>query len=651
MAVWTRSCSLHPSSPEVNRFSRNELFKSACSIIKTHVCTVALSLTLVNSVRLPREAFRYGAVPYLVVYTLWLLVVGLATSLLQLSTGQLSQQDPVGVWRAVPILRGVGHIQLITSFICCVYNMVYIALASAYILWIAKDTFPLRACTRLQMTPYGYENKINATECYNMTFLSSYAKHPQYLAIMAIIIFLLWFFVPLFMYGLEKSYKIALSLIAPFAVILPIVLSTFLSQEEPVRFMLMSGERWMVFTDPHFWFSTLVQALLSTQIMSGHLISAGGTVYKNYDVRLVASALSIYNFLSSCLWVLFWTSISAADQQDTGFIAVLVLIYQSSLAQKRTKLWPLLAFLVVFVSGILTVLILLYPLYDRMYHMAGDKWKMVAILGSAFGTSLTLAVMVNALYVGTVLDEMVVPILVIFTATLQVVGFAFIYGCPKLKQDIKFLTGARTSSIWVVSWLLTPLLLIGVTGWWLRTLLRETIEDHQSLWPLGAVLISILIIMAVMSAVAVVKEEQYNLITKIASAFRPSRLWGPEDPTVRYNWIIRKPGDSDRLNNDDSNSADYYSTYPETILSKDTPKFNDEWQKNPAIYTVPELDKPDYYATYSLPRNKKKEYKFDSPNICVANEKMNGRIECKCNRHFTLNVPKRFLKNNISTNL
>lgn len=53
---------------------------------------------------------------------------------------------------------------------------------------------------------------------------------------------------------------------------------------------------------------------------------------------------------------------------------------------------------------------------------------MVAILGSAFGTSLTLAVMVNALYVGTVLDEMVVPILVIFTATLQVVGFAFIYG-------------------------------------------------------------------------------------------------------------------------------------------------------------------------------------------------------------------------------
>lgn len=61
--------------------------------------------------------------------------------------------------------------------------------------------------------------------------------------------------------------------------------------------------------------------------------------------------------------------------------------------------------------------------------------------------------------------------------------------------------------------MLTPLLLIGVTGWWLRTLLRETIEDHQSLWPLGAVLISILIIMAVMSAVAVVKEEQYNLIT------------------------------------------------------------------------------------------------------------------------------------------
>jgi hypothetical protein len=84
--------------------------KSTYDCIKTQLCTIAISLTLFNSTRLPREAFRYGAVPYLVVYSFWLLVVGLPVVLLQLAMGQLSQQDSVGVWRAVPILRGkYGH--------------------------------------------------------------------------------------------------------------------------------------------------------------------------------------------------------------------------------------------------------------------------------------------------------------------------------------------------------------------------------------------------------------------------------------------------------------------------------------------------------------------------------------------------------------
>lgn len=75
-------------------------------VIRTQICTIALSFTLFNLVRLPREAFKYGDIPYLVIYSFWLLVVALPTTLLQLAMGQLSQQDAIGVWRAVPILRG-----------------------------------------------------------------------------------------------------------------------------------------------------------------------------------------------------------------------------------------------------------------------------------------------------------------------------------------------------------------------------------------------------------------------------------------------------------------------------------------------------------------------------------------------------------------
>lgn len=54
---------------------------------------------------------------------------------------------------------------------------------------------------------------------------------------------------------------------------------------------------------------------------------------------------------------------------------------------------------------------------------------------------------------------------------------------------------------------------MGVTGWWLRSLLRSSWEENQTLWPLGGVFIGILAVMIVMAAVAVAKEEQYNFLT------------------------------------------------------------------------------------------------------------------------------------------
>lgn len=50
-----------------------------------------------------------------------------------------------------------------------------------------------------------------------------------------------------------------------------------------------------------------------------------------------------------------WQSIGGEGDKDTSFIAILVLIYQSSVSEKRSKEWPLLAFGLVLVSGIVTV--------------------------------------------------------------------------------------------------------------------------------------------------------------------------------------------------------------------------------------------------------------------------------------------------------
>lgn len=55
---------------------------------------------------MPREAFRHGGLAYGLALTIAFAMIALPITLLQLAIGQLSQQDAVGIWRAVPFFKG-----------------------------------------------------------------------------------------------------------------------------------------------------------------------------------------------------------------------------------------------------------------------------------------------------------------------------------------------------------------------------------------------------------------------------------------------------------------------------------------------------------------------------------------------------------------
>lgn len=75
-------------------------------LIGPHLCTLAVAVSYNSIWRTPREAFRYGGLQLLLLFTIASVVVVLPVVLLQLAVGQLSQQDSVGVWKAVPFFKG-----------------------------------------------------------------------------------------------------------------------------------------------------------------------------------------------------------------------------------------------------------------------------------------------------------------------------------------------------------------------------------------------------------------------------------------------------------------------------------------------------------------------------------------------------------------
>ncbi|CAH0750428.1 unnamed protein product [Diatraea saccharalis] len=457
------------------------------------------------------------------------------------------------------------------------------------------------------------------------------------------------------LYRLRKSLKTSLNVLAPVIVIIAVVLCTFTSNVESLNSMFESCEQWTPLTQPYIWHSALVQALMSTQILTGFLISGGGTIYRHSDVRWTSMSIITTNLLSSWIWVLIWESIGGTSKKDTSFIAILVLIYQSSVSEKRTKEWPIISFGIVFISGIITLLTLLFPIYDKLHRLVRDHWRFYAAALSTVGTAFSVAVLARSLEVVTVLDEMVVPVLTIFTTTLEVVGFAFVYGWFYLSVDIEFLTGNKLPCFWAVSWWTIPVFIIGVTGWWLRTLIRASWSQDQTLWPLVGVFIGILVIMILMAAVAVVKEEQFNLVSKIASAFSSSRLWGPEEPMARYVWMSQRY--AHEVHSSDTDIQSEPINYSQIVFNPDHNPFGSEWfnktnemHKPYNVYSkTPYVDNyGDVYkdiSTIYMPqpirdiKKKEDEEKFRSPNVCIARNEIGGTLNCNCNRHFTLNVP------------
>lgn len=75
-------------------------------VIRAHLCTLAISVSCNATWRLPRDAFTYGGLTYGLVLTTALVLIALPLTLLQLAIGQLSEQDAIGVWRAVPFFKG-----------------------------------------------------------------------------------------------------------------------------------------------------------------------------------------------------------------------------------------------------------------------------------------------------------------------------------------------------------------------------------------------------------------------------------------------------------------------------------------------------------------------------------------------------------------
>ncbi|KAJ8931214.1 hypothetical protein NQ314_015911 [Rhamnusium bicolor] len=117
------------------------------SRISTAICTISMAAGMGNLYRLPQTTLIRGGLPFLIVYVVLAIFVGLPLLFLELGIGQLAQEGFIKSWRAVPFFRGIGYIKLAAGCMLSVYYPLYMGLALYYIIWILKEPLPFQECS------------------------------------------------------------------------------------------------------------------------------------------------------------------------------------------------------------------------------------------------------------------------------------------------------------------------------------------------------------------------------------------------------------------------------------------------------------------------------------------------------------------------
>ncbi|CAH1647853.1 unnamed protein product [Spodoptera littoralis] len=514
-------------------------------LLRAHVCTAAVAVSFHATWRAPREAFIHGGLQYGLAVTLSLLVVALPLALLQLAVGQLSQQDAVGVWRAVPFFRGVGYMRLFISFLGSVYSVIYLAMTVTYFLYTLSNSLPFWECIELVLDQEDYVNTVNASTCLQDTFMGPIEDRPEYYLAVALIILVLWIVFPFIVffsfYNPVKLMKRIFYVLGPLVIVAFVVIMACISDGDNLT-SLVTNSDWTSFLEPGIWHGAITQALLTAQIAGGFLISAGDTVYSSTNVQWTSVAIVGANILSTWVGLVFWYSISGPDR-DTTVFAVLVQAYQLGEDPDTDLAWPLTIFLTLLLSGLITMLSLLYPVYDRFRRIGGVKWRLLSFLGSVVSAFICLAVLWGRLPVLNLLADYAVPLLISIATVLEILAFVFIYGWKVLVEDVEFLTGRDLPRVWVLGWCAAPGIIAPFSIWWVTMCFIQYNSWFEAPWPVLTIIstaVLALLIFILFATVAIVKQVQYDFIGKLKSSFKPSRHWGPRDPITHYYWLARR---------------------------------------------------------------------------------------------------------------
>ncbi|XP_048400375.1 sodium- and chloride-dependent neutral and basic amino acid transporter B(0+)-like isoform X1 [Stegostoma tigrinum] len=473
---------------------------------------IGSAVGLGNVWRFPYLAYRNGGGAFLIPYTVMLALVGMPMFFLETSFGQFASLGPIAVWKAVPILQGVGvnmvlveAIEIISYTCILAYSLYYLFAsfqsplpwADCFSWWGADET-----CSRTPKDPLcnltlddGYFEIVNTTwlqanneTCPNGSEISVPHQGPseQYwdkavlhrtpsmdetgdiVWYLALCLLLAWLMVGAALFrGIKSSGKVVY-----FTATLPYVVLTILlirgvtleGASKGIEFYIGSQSDFSRLAEAQIWKDAAIQIFFTFSVGSGTLIALSSYNKFHNNCYRDTIVVCVVNCATSVFagFVVFSTLGHMALVKDkpvsevvqSGFGLAFIAYPEIAAQLPWAPLWSILFFLMLVTLAIDTLFAalekIITTLLDRFpIYLRPKRFCLTTGICMLFYLLGLVSVTQAGIYWINLIDHFCVGWVPIIITLLELMGVSWLYGINRFTKDIEMMIGERNWLFWM----------------------------------------------------------------------------------------------------------------------------------------------------------------------------------------------------------
>ncbi|XP_067856781.1 sodium- and chloride-dependent neutral and basic amino acid transporter B(0+)-like [Heptranchias perlo] len=551
---------------------------------------IGYAVGLGNVWRFPYLAYKNGGGAFVIPYVIMLAFVGLPVFFLECSLGQFASVGPIFMWKAVPILQGVGVTMVLVSTIVALYYNCIIGYSVYYL--FASFQYPLpwsncfdwwgadELCSSNQKDSFcsitladGTIKIIKNETCtsgakvylaqnpseqyWNKVVLrrsSSIDETGEIVWHLALCLLLAWLIVGVTLCkGIKSSGKVVyFTATFPYLVILVLLIRgvTLEGARNGIEYYIGKQSDFSKLAHAEVWKDAATQIFYSLTVAFGGITALSSYSRFNNNCYRDAIVVCIVDCSTSILagfaifsvlgHMAYLQDKSVKDVAESGFGLVFI-AYPDALSHlPKSPLWSVLFFFMLITLGIDSEFALMETvatsIQDAFPNFVKPRYLcMLMILGISMYLLGLVFVTQAGIYWMHIIDHFSAGLILLLNAALEVIGIIWIYGGNRFIKDIEMMIGEKSWRFWLwwrSCWFcITPFLTIGILIWSLITFVPPhygPIEYPSWAIALGwCILLFCVLWIPLLAIKKIAQSEGSTLYQKFVASCRPAPDWGP----------------------------------------------------------------------------------------------------------------------------